>query len=189
MPEPNSQNLIWIDLEMTGLIPGRDLIIEIATIVTDPYLEIIAEGPALAIKRTQEELALMDEWNRKTHTGSGLIERIQSASHDVIEAEQETLAFVRDWTPPKKSPLCGNSVPHDRRFLRIEMTELEAHFHYRSVDVSTIKELASRWYPKQMQAPAKQGNHQALGDIRESVEELRWYREHLFVAPRHKNED
>tara|TARA_Y100000588_G_C14269880_1_gene931831 strand:- start:2753 stop:3307 length:555 start_codon:yes stop_codon:yes gene_type:complete len=184
MSEPNSQNLIWIDLEMTGLTPGRDVIIEIATLVTDAYLNIIAEGPVLAIKRSPEELALMDEWNLKTHTGSGLIERIQNASHDITAAEKKTLEFVRDWTPPNKSPLCGNSVPHDRRFLRIEMTELEAHFHYRSVDVSTIKELASRWYPKQMQAPAKQGAHKALGDIRESVEELRWYREHLFVASR-----
>ena len=181
MPTPDARNLVWMDLEMTGLVPSRDVIIEIATLVTDPQLEIIAEGPALAIRRTEEELALMDDWNVKTHTASGLVERIRESSHDISSAERETLEFIREWTPPGTSPLCGNTIPHDRRFLRVEMAELEAHFHYRSVDVSTIKELVTRWYPKQMQAPPKQGAHQALDDIRESVEELRWYREHLFV--------
>ena len=181
MPVPDARNLIWMDLEMTGLVPSRDVIIEIATLVTNPDLEIIAEGPAVAIKRSEEELALMDEWNVNTHTGSGLIDRIRSSSHDIAAAERETLEFVREWTPPRKSPLCGNTIPHDRRFLRVEMAELEAHFHYRSIDVSTVKELVTRWYPRRMQAPPKEGAHQALDDIRESIEELRWYREQLFV--------
>lgn len=181
MTTPDARNLIWMDLEMTGLIPGRDVITEIATLVTNPDLEIIAEGPAVAIKRTEAEIALMDDWNVKTHTASGLIERIRNSSIEIAEAQAETLAFVERWTPPGKSPLCGNTIPHDRRFLRVEMPELEAHFHYRSIDVSTIKELVTRWYSRKVQAPRKQGAHQALDDIRESIEELRWYREHIFV--------
>ena len=181
MTVPDARNLIWMDLEMTGLIPGRDVIIEIATLVTNADLEILAEGPALAIKRTEEELALMDEWNVKTHTASGLVDRIRTASVDIAVAQQRTLEFVQEWTPPGKSPLSGNTIPHDRRFLRVEMPELEAHFHYRSVDVSTIKELVTRWYPRKVQPPVKKGAHQALDDIRESIEELRWYREHLFL--------
>lgn len=183
MPTPDARNLIWMDLEMTGLVPTRDVIIEIATLVTNPDLEILAEGPALAIKRSEDELALMDDWNVKTHTASGLVERIRSSSHSVADAAEQTLAFAREWTPPGKSPLCGNTIPHDRRFLRVEMAELEGHFHYRSVDVSTIKELVSRWYPRSVGPPPKKGAHQALDDIRESVEELRWYRQHLFVNP------
>lgn len=182
MTMPDASNLIWMDLEMTGLIPGRDVITEIATLVTNPDLEIIAEGPALAIKRTEDEIALMDDWNVKTHTASGLVERIRGSSIDIAEAQAQTLDFVQRWTPPGKSPLCGNTIPHDRRFLRVEMPDLEAHFHYRSIDVSTIKELVTRWYPRKVQAPQKKGAHQALDDIRESIEELRWYREHIFVA-------
>jgi oligoribonuclease len=181
MAVPDARNLIWMDLEMTGLVPGRDVIIEIATLVTNPDLEILAEGPALAIRRSEDELALMDEWNVETHTASGLVERIRASEVDIAAAQEQTLAFVREWTPPGTSPLCGNTIPHDRRFLRIEMPELEAHFHYRSIDVSTVKELVTRWYPRKLQAPPKQGAHQALGDIRESIEELRWYREHVFV--------
>ncbi len=182
MTTPDARNLVWMDLEMTGLIPGRDVIIEIATLVTNPELEIIAEGPALAIKRTEAEIALMDEWNVNTHTASGLVERMRESSTDIAAAQAQTLEFVREWTPSGKSPLCGNTIPHDRRFLRVEMPELEAHFHYRSIDVSTIKELVTRWYSRKVQPPPKQGAHQALDDIRESIEELRWYREHVFVA-------
>jgi oligoribonuclease len=183
MPEPDARNLIWMDLEMTGLEPGRDVIIEIATLVTSFNLEVLAEGPSLAIRRSDEELALMDAWNVKTHTASGLVDRIRASEIDVHEAERATLDFVRQWTPPGESPLCGNTIPHDRRFLRIEMPELERHFHYRSIDVSTVKELVTRWYPPSRQAPTKKGAHLALDDIRESLDELRWYREHIFVAP------
>jgi oligoribonuclease len=183
MPSPDSNNLIWMDLEMTGLVPRRDAIIEIATLVTNHDLEILAEGPELAIRRTEDELALMDDWNVKTHTGSGLIDRMRTSGTDIAEAARLTLEFVQQWTPAGKSPLCGNTIPHDRRFLRVEMPDLEDHFHYRSLDVSTIKELVKRWYPTS-RPPRKQGAHRALDDIRESIEELRWYREHIFAAPR-----
>ncbi len=180
MPTPDANNLIWMDLEMTGLVPGRDVIIEVATLVTNADLEILAEGPEIAISRTEEELALMDEWNVKTHGGSGLVDRIRASEVDITEATRLTLEFVRQWTPAGMSPLCGNTIPHDRRFLRAEMPDLEDHFHYRSLDVSTIKELVKRWYPKN-QPPPKKGTHRALDDIRESIEELRWYRQNLFV--------
>ena len=181
MPKPDANNLIWMDLEMTGLVPRRDVIIEIATLVTNPDLEILAEGPALAIRRTEDEIALMDNWNVKTHTGSGLVDRIRASEIDIAEATRLTLEFVQQWTPAGKSPLCGNTIPHDRRFLRAEMSALDDHFHYRSLDVSTLKELVKRWYPA-TQPPLKKGAHRALDDIRESIEELRWYREHLFVT-------
>ncbi len=179
MSTPDARNLVWMDLEMTGLVPGRDVITEIATIVTGPDLEILECGPSLAIHRSEDELTLMDEWNVKTHTETGLISRIRDSKVAVAEAAELTLEFVRRWTPPGGSPLCGNSIPHDRRFLRLEMGELDQHFHYRSIDVSTVKELVKRWYP-QLKRPAKRGAHRALDDIIESIEELRWYRERLF---------
>ena len=176
-------NLVWLDLEMTGLEPDRHVIIEIASLVTNANLDILAEGPVFAIRRTEEQLALMDAWNRGTHGGSGLLRRIAEAGVEVAEAERETLAFMRKWVLKGQSPLAGNSIAQDRRFLRREMPKVDAFLHYRNVDVSTIKELVRRWYPDGPQPPEKKQAHQALDDIRESVEELRWYREHVFLPP------
>ena len=175
-------NLVWLDLEMTGLEPDRHVIIEIASLVTNANLEILAEGPVFAIRRTEEQLSLMDAWNRGTHGASGLLTRIAEASVEIEEAERETLAFMRKWVQKGQSPLAGNSIAQDRRFLRREMPKVDAFLHYRNVDVSTIKELVRRWYPD-VKPPEKKQAHQALDDIRESVEELRWYREHVFLAP------
>ena len=172
--------LVWIDLEMTGLEPSKHVIIEIASLITDGDLNIVAEGPNLAIKRTEAELSLMDAWNVATHTKSGLVDRIKNEGVDIEKAERETLAFVRKWVTKGMSPLAGNSIAQDRRFLRREMPKLDAYLHYRNVDVSTIKELAKRWYPVGPRALEKKQAHQALGDIIESVTELRWYREHYF---------
>jgi len=174
------KRLVWIDLEMTGLEPERHVIIEIATLVTDGDLNVLAEGPNLAIRRTDEELSLMDAWNVATHTKSGLVERIKASEVDVEEAERQTLAFIRKWIVKGMSPLAGNSIAQDRRFLRREMPKLDAYLHYRNVDVSTIKELARRWYPTGPTPPEKKQAHEALGDILESVAELRWYRQHYF---------
>ncbi len=168
---------------MTGLEPDRHVIIEIASLITDGELNVLAEGPNLAIRRTEEQLALMDAWNVATHTGSGLVERIRASEVDAAEAERQTLAFVRHWVAKGTSPLAGNTIAQDRRFLRREMPKLEAHLHYRHVDVSTIKELVRRWYAHAPQPPEKRQAHRALDDIYESVEELRWYREHFFVPP------
>ena len=176
-------NLVWLDLEMTGLEPDRHVIIEIASLVTNADLEILAEGPVLAIRRTEEELALMDAWNRGTHGASGLLRRIAEEGVEIGPAERQTLAFMRKWVVKGQSPLAGNSIAQDRRFLRREMPNVDAYLHYRSVDVSTIKELVRRWYPDGPKPPEKQQAHQALDDIRESVEELRWYREHVFLPP------
>ena len=175
-------NLVWLDLEMTGLEPDRHVIIEIASLVTNADLEVLAEGPVFAIRRTEEQLALMDAWNRGTHGASGLLQRIAEASVDIEEAERETLAFMRKWVLKGQSPLAGNSIAQDRRFLRREMPKVDAYLHYRNVDVSTIKELVRRWYPD-VKPPEKKQAHQALDDIRESVEELRWYRERVFLPP------
>ena len=174
------KRLVWIDLEMTGLEPERHVIIEIATLVTDGDLNVLAEGPNLAIRRTDDELSLMDAWNVATHTKSGLVERIKASEVDVEEAERQTLAFIRKWIVMGMSPLAGNSIGQDRRFLRREMPKLDAYLHYRNVDVSTIKELARRWYPTGPTPPEKKQAHEALGDITESVAELRWYRQHYF---------
>lgn len=176
----NASNLIWIDLEMTGLDPERDRIIEIATLVTDPELNILAEGPVFAIHQPDSQLALMDDWNVKTHTNSGLVARVKSSQYDDRAAEQETIAFLRQWVPANSSPICGNSIGQDRRFLSKYMPELEAYFHYRYLDVSTLKELARRWKPDILPGFKKQGSHQAMDDIRESVAELAYYREHFI---------
>lgn len=174
-------NLIWIDLEMTGLDPQTDRIIEIATLVTDSQLCIIAEGPALAIHQDDAVLATMDEWNQRQHGESGLLARVRASTVTEADAEQQTLAFLRQHLPAGKSPICGNSICQDRRFLARLMPELEAYFHYRNLDVSTLKELARRWYPG-IKGFSKVSTHLALQDIRDSIEELRFYRERLFVA-------
>lgn len=173
-------NLIWIDLEMTGLDPEVDRIIEIATLVTDANLNILAEGPVIAVHQSDEQLALMDEWNVRTHTGSGLVDRVKASIIDDATAAQKTIEFLQQWVPAGVSPICGNSVGQDRRFLFKYMPELEQYFHYRYLDVSTLKELARRWKPEILPGFKKQGTHQALDDIRESVAELAYYRENFI---------
>ena len=182
-PNPHADNLIWVDLEMTGLDPEHDVIIEIASLITDAHLNILATGPELAIHQPDAVLDGMDEWCTRTHGASGLTDRIRASRIDVAEAERQTLEFTARWIPAGASPLCGNSISHDRRFLRRYMPAFDRHLHYRNVDVSTIKELVRRWYPASQHAPQKKGSHLALDDIRESVLELRHYRDHLFVAP------
>lgn len=180
MENKQAGNLVWCDLEMTGLDPSTDLILEIATLVTDAHLNILAEGPNLAIRQPEETLAAMDDWNKTHHGQSGLLDRVR-ASEDTIEtAERKTLEFLSAWVPAKTSPLCGNSVCQDRRFIDRFMPGLKSFLHYRLIDVSTIKELALRWYP-QLPPVKKKETHLALADIRESVEELRRYRASVFL--------
>ncbi|MTD41266.1 oligoribonuclease [Erwinia sp. CPCC 100877] len=178
----NENNLIWIDLEMTGLDPEQDRIIEIATLVTDANLNILAEGPVIAVHQSDAQLALMDEWNVRTHTGSGLVERVKASRYDESAAALATIDFLKEWVPQGASPICGNSVGQDRRFLFKYMPELEAYFHYRYLDVSTLKELARRWKPEILAGFKKQNTHQALDDIRESVAELAYYRQHFIKS-------
>ncbi len=168
--------LIWIDLEMTGLDVRRDRIIEIATIVTDSELEEIALGPNIAIHATDDELSTMDDWCTRTHTESGLVQRCLESHVDMRAAERETLEFLHEWLAPGDSPMCGNSICQDRRFLARQMPELEAFFHYRNLDVSTLKELARRWAPEIAEGLEKDSGHQALADIRDSIKELKFYR-------------
>lgn len=174
------QQLIWIDLEMTGLNPDIDVIIEIATVVTDKDLNILAQGPVLAVYQSDEILANMDEWNQKHHGASGLINRVKSSRINNIEAERLTIEFLKQWVPENTSPICGNSIGQDRRFLYRYMPKLESYFHYRNIDVSTLKELAARWAPEVKEGFNKESTHQALDDIIESIEELRYYRENFI---------
>ena len=176
-------HLIWIDLEMTGLNPQSDRIIEIATLITDTQLTILAEGPVLAIQQNPRILAAMDEWNRKQHSQSGLLERVRASRIDEREAERQTLEFLGRHVPKGKSPMCGNSICQDRRFLARRMPALESYFHYRNLDVSTLKELARRWYPDLIKGFSKSSSHLALDDVRESIAELRYYRDRLFIKP------
>lgn len=173
-------NLIWIDLEMSGLDPDRDRILEVAMVVTDSRLNTVAESPVLAVFQAGEVLDRMDDWNKSTHGKSGLIEKVKASTLNEAEVEARMIAFLEQHVPPKISPMCGNSICQDRRFLARGMPKLEAYFHYRSLDVSTLKELARRWRPELAAGFTKQGKHQALADIYESIEELKYYRERFL---------
>jgi oligoribonuclease len=178
----SADNLIWIDLEMTGLYPEHDLIIEIATVVTDAHLEFSVEGPVIAIHQSDATLAAMDEWNTRQHTGSGLTERVRASRYSAQAAAQETLDFLAQYVPPKTSPMCGNSICQDRRFLYRYMPTLADFFHYRNLDVSTLKELQTRWAPT-LPRFTKASSHLALEDIRDSIAELKHYRTHFLRLP------
>jgi oligoribonuclease len=175
-----AKNLIWIDLEMTGLNTDKDYIIEIATVVTDSDLNVLAEGPSLAIHQTDTILDGMDVWNTKQHSGSGLTDRIRTSTITEAQAEEMTLEFLSQYVTPKKSPMCGSSICQDRRFLYRCMPALEGYFHYRNLDVSTVKELALRWVPPLPKGFKKKSRHLALNDVHDSIAELRYYREHFF---------
>ncbi|HEX5310347.1 oligoribonuclease [Aquabacterium sp.] len=189
-PEPtpptltrNDLNLIWIDLEMTGLKPQTDRIIEIGVVVTSPDLSIRVEGPVFAIHQPDEALNAMDAWNKGTHGKSGLIDRVKASTVDEAQASQAVIAFLKQYVGAKKSPMCGNSICQDRRFLANYMPELEAFFHYRNLDVSTLKELARRWRPGLVEGFKKAQKHTAMADIQESIDELAYYRQHFLVMP------
>ncbi len=183
MSQQDPYNLVWMDLEMTGLEPDTEAIIEIATIITDSHLNIIEEGPALAVHQDDEILNRMDEWNQKTHSASGLIQKVKDSKITVEEAEKATLDFIKKYVPYKAAPLCGNSVGQDRRFLYKFMPKLSEYLHYRNVDVTSIKEVIRRWYPTGRKLPKKSDEHKALIDIQESIEELIFYRDHFFIEP------
>ena len=174
-------NLIWLDLEMTGLIPETDRVIEIATIITDPQLNILAEGPTIAINQPQSALDAMDDWNQQHHGTSGLVERVLSSSHTEETATKETISFLQDYVGKGKSPMCGNSICQDRRFMAKHMPELERYFHYRNLDVSSIKELVARWQPDLLNGFTKKGAHLAMDDIKDSIAELVYYRKHCLT--------
>ena len=175
-----SDNLVWLDMEMSGLDPNVDRILEVATIVTDSDLNIIAEGPAIAVHQDDKLLACMDDWNTRHHNDSGLVERVRNSPISETEAEQRTLAFLGRHVPEGKSPLCGNSIGQDRRFTVRYMPRLDSYFHYRNLDVSTVKELVRRWRPDLFPGIEKKGRHRALEDVRDSIDELRYYRDHFF---------
>jgi oligoribonuclease len=176
----NAGNLIWVDMEMTGLDPDGDVVIEIATIITDSELNTLAEGPVIALHQDDARLAAMDEWNTSHHTRSGLVARVKASKHTEATATAETIAFLEQWVPAGASPMCGNSICQDRRFMARHMPELERFFHYRNLDVSTLKILMQRWRPELEAGFVKTGTHLALDDIRESINEMRYYREHFL---------
>jgi len=179
MPQDSSA-LVWIDLEMTGLNPDTDKIIEIATVITDSQLNVVAQGPVLAVHQSDAVLGAMDEWNTRTHGGSGLTQRVKDSPLSESDAERQTIEFIQQHVPKNKSPLCGNSICQDRRFLARSMPALESYLHYRNLDVSSIKELVRRWKPEIASGFEKKNTHKALDDILESIAELRYYREHFF---------
>jgi oligoribonuclease len=179
--QKNSHNLIWLDLEMTGLDHFNDVILEIATVVTDKDLNILANGPNLAIGQSEEMLARMDDWCTKTHTNSGLLDRVRASTISEKEAEHQTLEFIRQWIPEHSSPLCGNSIGTDRRFLAKYMPALEGYFHYRIIDVSSIKELAKRWRPD-LKELNKHNRHLAYEDVIDSIDELRYFYSNFFIS-------
>jgi len=172
--------LVWLDMEMSGLDPARDRILEVATVVTDAQLGTVAEGPVLVVHQPNDVLHAMDDWNKTTHARSGLVDRVRASQLSESDAEEQMLAFLAQHVPAKASPMCGNSICQDRRFLARWMPRLETFFHYRNLDVSTLKELARRWKPALARGVAKQGRHEALADIYESIEELKYYREHFL---------
>ncbi len=174
-------HLVWMDMEMTGLDPGRDTILEIATLITNAALEVVAEGPVFAIHHPPAVLNAMDRWNREHHATSGLSARVAASALSMVDAETRTLEFIKQYCPERAAPLCGNSIYQDRRFLARYMSALEAYLHYRNIDVSTVKELVRRWYPAGPKPPEKKKAHRALDDIHESIAELRFYRQHFFV--------
>src|SRR6266853_4363287 len=176
----DQNNLIWLDMEMTGLDPDKDRIIEVAIVVTDSQLNALAEAPVLVVRQPDEVLAAMDEWNKSTHARTGLIDKVKASALTEPVAEEQLLAFLAQHVPGKTSPMCGNSICQDRRFLARYMPRLEAYFHYRNLDVSTLKELARRWKPEIAKGLVKQGRHEALADIHESIEELKYYRENFL---------
>ena len=177
---PNEFNLVWVDMEMTGLDPDNDRIIEVAVVVTDMHLNVLAEGPVFAIHQSDETLDKMDAWNKGTHGRSGLIERVKASTVTDADAEAALITFLKNFVPANKSPMCGNTICQDRRFMARGMPKLEAFFHYRNLDVSTLKELCRRWKPEIVGGFKKHQKHTALADIMESVEELRYYREHFI---------
>ncbi len=179
----SDQNLVWIDCEMTGLDPDRDRLLEVAVVVTSPDLRVRVEGPVVVIHQSNEQLELMDAWNKGTHGKSGLIDKVRASSVTDTHAEQTLLTFLAQWVPKNTSPMCGNSIGQDRRFLVRYMPDLEAFFHYRNLDVSTLKELAKRWNPKVYSAFKKQQQHTALADVYESIDELAHYRDHFLKLP------
>jgi len=179
-PRPNEFNLVWVDMEMTGLEPETDRIIEVAMIVTDMHLNILAEGPVFAIHQSDATLDAMDAWNKGTHGRSGLIDRVKASTVTEAQAEEELIAFMKQWVPKGKAPMCGNTIGQDRRFMVKYMPKLEAFFHYRNIDVSTLKELGKRWKPEMVSGFKKHQMHTALADITESIEELKYYREHFI---------
>ena len=178
----DQNNLVWLDMEMTGLDPDQDRIIEVAIVVTDSQLKAVSQAPVLVIHQADAILDAMDDWNKGTHARSGLIDKVKASTLTEREAEHHLLAFLAQHIPAKTSPMCGNSICQDRRFLARHMPRLEAYFHYRNLDVSTLKELARRWKPEIAKGLVKQGKHEALADIQESIDELKYYREHLLKA-------